>query len=459
MHIRPAFAIISVLYISAKSRPKLYAVVFSFWELLPDSTHSVSSCLLWLAFSAEARQRPNKPQGTAFAMEAPSEDVGARPNRADDPPNLIDFGEGAGEQEPPALIDGEAEPESQTDDALAALRTCRDGELGEGVASLKAILGDELPDHHAAHLLNLADMDISLAVAMFFDGNDGRAPAAVSAHTGVDENADVLADLYSEMHVQGGVTGPRTPRNRGGPQSPTVTPMSADVGPGVVASTPSSLPREPGDAPANGHSVDTGSGMERARQRRAGAAPAGGRGAMLELEEFDVKAEAMRSVLGADVGDETLHQLLRATGGDVQLALDAFFDNDGGFVFVGSGLPETPNGIEPPMPVAEARGRRRRQQQQRGGGGMGSDEAPGPRKPFEDLALMLGSGVKAHALGPIMVEAEGDVHKAWEIYCQRASEPAWREQVSGLAWIVPVGSMLFVCSISLYRRTELSISI
>ena len=53
-------------------------------------------------------------------------------------------------------------------------------ELGEGVASLKAILGDELPDHHAAHLLNLADMDISLAVAMFFDGNDGRAPAAPS---------------------------------------------------------------------------------------------------------------------------------------------------------------------------------------------------------------------------------------------------------------------------------------
>ena len=41
----------------------------------------------------------------------------------------------------------------------------------------------------------------------------------------------------------------------------------------------------------------------------------------------------------ADVSDEVLRQLLRATGGDVQLAIEAFFDHDhaegNGFIFVG----------------------------------------------------------------------------------------------------------------------------
>jgi hypothetical protein len=109
----------------------------------------------------------------------------------------------------------------------------------------------------------------------------------------------------------------------------------------------------------------------------------------------------------------------------VQLALDAFFDNDhgngNGFVFVGSSdAAGAPQELEPPPPPEPARrGARRRQQRPQ-------DDTPGPRKPFDDLALMLGTGVKASILGPIMVETQGDVPKALELYCERNADPNFR---------------------------------
>ena len=136
-----------------------------------------------------------------------------------------------------------------------------------------------------------------------------------------------------------------------------------------------------------------------------------------------MKMEALRCVLGADTSDEVLRQLLRSTGGDVQMALEAFFDNEGNsFVFVGAGDAAGSPDEAPPVSAPARRGARRRQQREQ--------EEPGPRKPFEDLALMLGNGVKANILGPIMVETQGDVPRSLELYCQRTADPKFREEAA-----------------------------
>lgn len=48
----------------------------------------------------------------------------------------------------------------------------------------------------------------------------------------------------------------------------------------------------------------------------------------------------------------------------------------------------------------------------------------GPRRPYEDLALLLGNGVDAELLAPIAAEFSGDLPKAVEAYFERTVEHA-----------------------------------
>lgn len=48
----------------------------------------------------------------------------------------------------------------------------------------------------------------------------------------------------------------------------------------------------------------------------------------------------------------------------------------------------------------------------------------GPRRPYEDLALLLGNGVDAELLAPIATEFSGDIARAVEAYFERTAEHA-----------------------------------
>lgn len=48
----------------------------------------------------------------------------------------------------------------------------------------------------------------------------------------------------------------------------------------------------------------------------------------------------------------------------------------------------------------------------------------GPRRPYEDLALLLGNGVDAELLAPIATEFSGDIPRAVEAYFERTAEHA-----------------------------------
>eukprot|EP00802_Teleaulax_amphioxeia_P001590 Tamp_01592.p1 GENE.Tamp_01592~~Tamp_01592.p1 ORF type:complete len:515 (-),score=79.12 Tamp_01592:3623-5047(-) len=338
------------------------------------------------------------------------------------------MGDGAPRDAPGANAGEDADPgrEGGRGAADSGDSSATDAAVAEGVAALQELLGEELTAQRAASLFRRANGDISVAVAMHFDDGAADEPAGAANPSAVPvayaESAhedDVLEEQMAAFSVQEGTGGPRTPRETSAAQAPTPG-GSADRGPtSQVGSAPHNEPR---DAHEAGNGVN-GNGVERARRRRPGTAPVSRQAAELDAE-FEMKAEAMRGVLGADVSDEMLRQLLRATGGDVQLAIEAFFEHDAeggnGFVFVGAG--DAGVHERPPAPEPARRGARRRQRQQ--------DETPGPRKPFEDLAFMLGSDVKANILGPIMVETQGDVPKALEVYVQRSADPQFREEAA-----------------------------
>jgi hypothetical protein len=135
------------------------------------------------------------------------------------------------------------------------------------------------------------------------------------------------------------------------------------------------------------------------------------------------KKEAMRCVLGPEVSDAVLEHLLRAHCMDVQMSIEAYFE-------VGSELLETtahiPQDEEPRSAALDLRGERRNVGSERhppshpaGGGRRPPRSEGGPRKPFEDLAGMIGNGVNAQDLAPLMVETEGDVSKALELWVQK----------------------------------------
>ena len=290
----------------------------------------------------------------------------------------------------------------------------REATTTESLNQIKSILG-ELTDVQANNLLRLASGDINLAVAMYFDNNgaadDPTNSAGPAPHAGGSDADDVFAHLAVLREKER--AGPQTPR--GTSPSPSNS-ASADRGPSLAVAD------EPRDDSEHGLA---GNGVDRPRRRRPGTAPPSRQRTRENDAEFQVKAEAMRSVLGADVSDEVLRHLLHNTGGDVQLALESFFDHDvsDSFVFVGAdsvaGVADDSITQPPPEPALVPSGARRRQQRQH-------DQA-GPRKPFEDLAGMLGGGVKAHMLGPIMVEVQGDVSKALELYCDRHADPKFRQ--------------------------------
>eukprot|EP00277_Geminigera_cryophila_P016767 CAMPEP_0179440940 /NCGR_PEP_ID=MMETSP0799-20121207/24558_1 /TAXON_ID=46947 /ORGANISM="Geminigera cryophila, Strain CCMP2564" /LENGTH=190 /DNA_ID=CAMNT_0021224829 /DNA_START=75 /DNA_END=644 /DNA_ORIENTATION=- len=114
-------------------------------------------------------------------------------------------------------------------------------ELAEGVVSLKMIL-DHLTNQQARTLIRLANDDVNLAVAMYFDdtGVADESPVASAAIPAADaecaEQDDVFADLAAISLQEGG---------RGGSQQRDVQQSAvADRGPAISEGTPGSEPRE-----------------------------------------------------------------------------------------------------------------------------------------------------------------------------------------------------------------------
>ena len=97
------------------------------------------------------------------------------------------------------------------------------------------------------------------------------------------------------------------------------------------------------------------------------------------------KIETMRSIIGMNIEQQTLESLLSAADDDEHLALDVFF--------------------------AESK-----RAAQRSAANAAHHIFEGPRKPFVDLALLLGNGVDPDILAPIAAEYSGDVPAAVEVY-------------------------------------------
>ena len=134
-------------------------------------------------------------------------------------------------------------------------------------------------------------------------------------------------------------------------------------------------------------------------------------------------------MLGSDLDNDTVARLLRRARGDVQVAIEMYLDGEeghqpstgdenGGFVLVeepvnaGAGSGRFTRSSSNSAIADSPRMRNRR-----------GTEPAGPRRPYRDLAALLGNGVKAGVLAPILVETQGDVSKAVEIYCERAADP------------------------------------
>jgi hypothetical protein len=120
--------------------------------------------------------------------------------------------------------------------------------------------------------------------------------------------------------------------------------------------------------------------------------------------------EAMRCAIGVNLDDEILGPLLDAAGGNEEVALQVFFAESRratDSVRRGRGKAETREG------------------ELAAGWNMHSEEKnvfSGPRKPFDDLAFLLGNGLDPVLLAPIAVEFEGDIPKAVEAYFERADQ-------------------------------------
>lgn len=110
-----------------------------------------------------------------------------------------------------------------------------------------------------------------------------------------------------------------------------------------------------------------------------------------EASEESWKLAELRGVIGMGVDEQALTELLAAAGGDVQVALECFFEEE-----------KCTNSL--------ARNKSSRR------------AATGLRRPFEDMAALLGNGVEADLLAPILVQTNGDIEAAVEKYFERKEE-------------------------------------
>ena len=158
-----------------------------------------------------------------------------------------------------------------------------------------------------------------------------------------------------------------------------------------------SPPLEPGSPAAVRQHGKALAGMARASQESGGRQI--GQGAGVRTQQYAY----MRSVVGVNLEEEVLAALLDAANGDEQLALDVFFA-------------ESRRAAD----LANGRGSGKRANKMAGAaakGGSGRGNVfTGPRKPFDDLAVLLGNGVDADLLAPIAARCGGDIPKAVEAY-------------------------------------------
>jgi len=273
--------------------------------------------------------------------------------------------------------------------------------MEDEIAALRSVLGeDNITPEQAENLLKYTARDLDAAVSLFFDrGSEALFLQGNSQRLEVDSQP-----LEQPLEQEEAAAGDAAYEN-------------GDQGPIDFTEVQDSLEHLNMDHNA----------MERSRRRRPGTAPPNRSIGQAQLD-LDKKFDAMRSVVGLDVPDEVLEQLLRNAGGNVQMALETFFESESkDFVMInsydGAGIPLPSEDLGIGTSAS--------------GHHQASDDSDNtPRKPYESLAALIGSGVNPHILAILMVETQGEVEKALEKYSEARTNPAILKEVEKFEKVV-----------------------
>eukprot|EP00291_Cryptomonas_curvata_P031102 CAMPEP_0172207950 /NCGR_PEP_ID=MMETSP1050-20130122/34156_1 /TAXON_ID=233186 /ORGANISM="Cryptomonas curvata, Strain CCAP979/52" /LENGTH=205 /DNA_ID=CAMNT_0012887397 /DNA_START=145 /DNA_END=759 /DNA_ORIENTATION=- len=189
----------------------------------------------------------------------------------------------------------------------------------DDVLTLISILEDKVTHDDAVKLLRSARGDVNVAISIFFDGGlqqdhasdprspQNRAPSPLETAQTLhlpSEGSDDEQDAPPKPSTEPALASPNRPLE----ESANQPPRSSDW---ASSEALSHARRRPGTAPPSS-----------GRGGPSNGGPAAAPSALLLQEEV----EAMQSVLGSDTDQEKLRELLLLTGGNVEVALEAYFE-------------------------------------------------------------------------------------------------------------------------------------